>query len=73
MLYIRADMNNVIATGHMMRCLSIADAATKFGESTTFILADEQAVELIRSADMRQLYFIPNGRTWRQNWINCRK
>ncbi len=48
MLYIRADMNDVIATGHMMRCLSIADAAAKLGESTTFILADGQAVEFIR-------------------------
>lgn len=48
MLYIRADMNDAIATGHMMRCLSIADAASKLGNSTTFILADEQAVELIR-------------------------
>ena len=26
MIYIRADMNMQIATGHMMRCLSIADA-----------------------------------------------
>ncbi|MCI9023425.1 MAG: UDP-2,4-diacetamido-2,4,6-trideoxy-beta-L-altropyranose hydrolase [Dorea sp.] len=48
MLYIRTDMNNTIATGHMMRCLSIADAAAKFGKRTTFILADEQAVEIIR-------------------------
>lgn len=48
MLYIRTDMNNVIATGHMMRCLSIADAASKFGQRTTFILADEQAVEFVR-------------------------
>lgn len=38
-LYIRADMNDVIATGHMMRCLSIADAAAKKrdGESFDFI------------------------------------
>jgi len=41
-------MNDVIATGHMMRCLSIADAAAKLGQCTTFILADEQAVEFIR-------------------------
>ena len=26
-IYIRADMNEIIATGHIMRCLSIADAA----------------------------------------------
>lgn len=53
MLYIRTDMNDKIATGHMMRCLSIADAATKLGKSTTFILADEQAVEFIRERGHR--------------------
>lgn len=47
MLYIRTDMNNIIATGHVTRCLSIADAVKSLGEDTTFILADEQAVELI--------------------------
>ncbi len=47
MLYIRTDMNSIIATGHVMRCLAIADAAKIQGEQTTFILADEQAVELL--------------------------
>lgn len=41
-------MNNMIATGHIMRCLSIADAATILGESTTFLLADEQGAELVK-------------------------
>lgn len=48
MLYIRVDMNNRIATGHMMRCLSIADAAKSLGEEVTFILADNQALGLIK-------------------------
>lgn len=48
MLYIRTDMNKTIATGHMMRCLSIAHVARKLGTNTTFILADEQAVPLMR-------------------------
>ena len=47
MLYIRVDMNNVIATGHMMRCLSVADAARDMGLETTFIVADEQALPLL--------------------------
>lgn len=47
MLYIRADMNQTIATGHMMRCLAIADAAGSLGEDTTFILADDQAAPLV--------------------------
>lgn len=48
MLYIRTDMNEIVATGHVMRCLAIADAAREIGRDTTFILADRQAVGLIR-------------------------
>lgn len=55
MLYIRADMNEVIATGHIMRCLAIADAARELGRDTTFILADTQAVELIRERGHRSI------------------
>lgn len=40
-------MNDTIATGHVMRCLAIADAAKTLGEDTTFILADEQAVKIL--------------------------
>lgn len=47
MLYIRTDMNETIATGHMMRCLAIADAAKEAGEDTLFIVSDNQAVELL--------------------------
>ena len=48
MIYIRADMNEQIATGHIMRCLSIADALRGLGEPVRFILADEQAVSLLK-------------------------
>lgn len=48
MLYIRADMNEQIATGHLMRCLSVADAVRQCGGEVTFILADEQAVPLLQ-------------------------
>ena len=47
MIAIRVDMNNSIATGHMMRCLAIADALRERGVSVIFILADEQATELL--------------------------
>ena len=46
-VFIRVDMNPVIATGHMMRCLSIADAVTKFGKKVIFITADEYPSELL--------------------------
>lgn len=47
-IYIRVDMNEVIATGHVMRCLSIADAAKEMGKETIFITADEKPLELLR-------------------------
>ena len=49
MIYIRADMNGTVATGHVMRCMAIADAAKTMGEETTFILADSQAEELLEA------------------------
>lgn len=49
MLYIRVDANETIATGHVMRCLSIADAARELGEDTTFIMADKSAERLVNA------------------------
>lgn len=40
-------MNDIIATGHVMRCLAIADAARDMKQDTTFILADEQGQQYI--------------------------
>ena len=37
---IRVDANETIATGHVMRCFSIADALKKMGEIPVFITAD---------------------------------
>ena len=48
-IYIRADMNEIIATGHIMRCLAVADAAKEMGKETIFITADEKPVEMLRS------------------------
>lgn len=47
-LFIRVDMNPVIATGHLMRCLSIADAAKKQGAEVVFISADDYPAETVR-------------------------
>lgn len=40
MQYIRADANEIIGTGHVMRCLSIAEELRDRGEEVTFIIAD---------------------------------
>lgn len=43
MLGIRCDANSIIASGHMMRCLTIAKDVVKLGEEVTFFVADEQS------------------------------
>lgn len=48
-IYIRADMNEIIATGHVMRCLSIADAVRDQGKETIFITADEKPLEVLQN------------------------
>lgn len=47
MLYIRTDMNEHIATGHIMRCISIASAARKLGHDVLFITSDNNGGELL--------------------------
>ncbi len=49
MIGIRADANSIIATGHMMRCLTIAREIVRQGESVTFFMADEEAEKLFLS------------------------
>lgn len=46
-IYFRVDMNAQIATGHVMRCLSIADAAKAKGIEAIFICADNQPMQII--------------------------
>lgn len=59
-IYIRADMNEVIATGHVMRCLSIADAAREQGKEAIFITADEKPVEILRSRGYEPIILYTN-------------
>jgi spore coat polysaccharide biosynthesis predicted glycosyltransferase SpsG len=48
MILLRADGNKKVGSGHIMRCLSIADAARKQGEDCCFVAADNTGVPLVR-------------------------
>lgn len=52
-IYIRTDMNDKIATGHMMRCIAIADALRKKKVEAIFIIADENAVNLLKNRNYK--------------------
>lgn len=46
-LFIRADANEKIAMGHVMRCMSIAEAFQARGGEVKFLLADEYVCDLL--------------------------
>ncbi len=51
MYYIRADANEKIGTGHVMRCLTIAEELRIQGENVTFIIADDCSRAMIEEHD----------------------
>lgn len=51
-LLIRADANSFIATGHVMRCISIAQEAISEGHDVKFVVADLDAEVLLKKYDM---------------------
>lgn len=48
MIGIRADANEIVATGHIMRCITIAKEIRKQGEEVVFFLADEYGVPMLQ-------------------------
>lgn len=47
LVFIRTDGNSQIATGHLMRCLSIADACVTLGMQVCFLVSDSESEELL--------------------------
>lgn len=52
MIGIRADANEIVATGHIMRCITIAKELQKRDEEVIFFLADEYGVSMLKEQDM---------------------
>lgn len=52
MVFFRADSNKQIASGHIMRCISIAQAFKDAGEDVTFLIADENPFQMLERAGM---------------------
>ena len=47
MIGIRADANDIVATGHIMRCITIAKQLIRFGKEVLFFLADDYGVSML--------------------------
>lgn len=47
-IYIRTDGNAKIATGHLVRCLCIAQALEKTGQQVCFLVSDETSYALLK-------------------------
>lgn len=59
MIGFRVDANEVIATGHLMRCISIALECKKRGQQCIFFMAEEKETERLRKAGFQ--YYILNS------------
>ena len=51
MIFIRTDANETIATGHVMRCATIAHELIKLGDNVTFLVSDEISAKLVREME----------------------
>ncbi len=53
MVFFRADSNKHIASGHVMRCISIAQAFKDAGEEVIFLIADENPIQMLERAGIK--------------------
>jgi UDP-2,4-diacetamido-2,4,6-trideoxy-beta-L-altropyranose hydrolase len=63
---IRADANSIIASGHVMRCITIARQIVALGESVTFFVADNESLSLVNEfgADISNMEIVVLGSDW---------
>lgn len=66
MIGFRVDANETIATGHLMRCISIAIQIRKQGKECIFFLAEEKCVDILTKNNFS--YIILNS-----DWNNLEK
>ena len=64
---IRADANSIIASGHVMRCITIAGELAAMGEKVTFFVADEESKALFDafSGELPAAEAVVLGTDWR--------
>ena len=46
-VWIKADGNGIIATGHIRRCMTIAKELSDLGAEAVFILSDDSSADLL--------------------------
>lgn len=54
-IFIRADANSCIASGHIMRCLTIAEALREKGNDVTFLVSDLDSISMLKSRGEEQI------------------
>ena len=66
MIGIRADANKIIASGHVMRCITIAKELIALGESVTFFVADNEGRDFIENyaGDLEHFDVVVLGSTY---------
>lgn len=67
-IYIRADSSVNLGSGHIMRCLTLADTLGKYGHTVSFICRNlpGNIGPIIQSAG-HKLYFLPASLTWQED------